>query len=252
MKEKPTTERFTGRASYYARWRPSYPRRLIDDLLEREVIPHGGRVADLGSGTGIFTELLLERGLRVYAVEPNDDMRGFAEEALSRREGFVSVKGSAESTGLPDHSVDAATAAQAYHWFNPQETRDELRRILASGGWVILLWNERQVEADEFSKEYEGLVNEFSDEHAGIEKNKEDPQRIFGDSPFERLTYQNDRELDLNGLRGMAASVSYLPAPGKEGHEEFCARLERVFAVHERGRKVIVHLRTECCFGHLS
>ncbi|MDD1770692.1 MAG: class I SAM-dependent methyltransferase [Methanomassiliicoccales archaeon] len=252
MSRKPTTERFTGRASYYARYRPSYPRRLVDDLFTRGVIPQGGKVADLGSGTGIFSELLLERGLTVYAVEPNDDMRRTAEERLSGRKGFVSVRGLAESTGLRDHSVDVATAAQAYHWFEPIATRKELRRILVPPCWVVLLWNERQVEADEFSIRYEELVNEFSAEHAGIERNKEDPERIFGDSPLERLTYQNNRELDLEGLKGMAASVSYLPAPGHAGHEEFCSRLEDLFARSESGGMVTVRLRTECCFGHLG
>lgn len=209
-------------------------------------------MADLGSGTGIFSELLLERGLTVYAVEPNDDMRRMAEERLRGRKGFISVKGSAESTGLEDRSVDAAMAAQAYHWFEPTATRKELRRILVPPCWVVLLWNERQVEADEFSRGYEELVNAFSAEHAGIERNKQDPERIFGDPPFERLTYQNDRELDLDDLKGMAASVSYLPAPGQSGHEEFCSRLERLFARSERGGKVIIRLRTECCFGRLE
>ncbi len=252
MSGKPTTERFTGRAAYYAKYRPSYPKSLVDELLMLAVVPQDGRVADLGSGTGIFTELLLERGMTVYAVEPNDDMRHMAEERLSGLKGFVSVEGTAENTGLDDQSVDTATAAQSYHWFEPDATRRELRRILVPRGYVVLLWNERQMDVDQFGRDYEALVNEFSPEHASIEKRKEDPERIFADSLFERRTYANDRNLDLSGLKGMAASVSYLPAPGQKGYEEFCTRLEMLFARHERGGRVTVHLRTECCFGRLD
>ncbi len=252
MSGRPSTERFTGRAAYYARYRPSYPRSLLDDLVSLGAIPKEGRVADIGSGTGIFTKLLLDRGLTVFAVEPNDDMRHIAEELLSRTKGFVSVKGTAEGTGLEERSVDAVTAAQSYHWFESALTRKELRRILEPEGYVVLLWNERQVDADEFARGYESLVTEFSPEHAKIEDDKDDPGRIFGGSSFEKRTYRNDRRLDLDGLKGMAASVSYLPAPGQEGHEEFCSRLRALFDRHEREGGITVSLRTECCFGRLD
>jgi SAM-dependent methyltransferase len=252
MSERRTTERFTGRAAFYAKYRPGYPRALLDDLLDKGIIPSHGRVADLGAGTGIFTALLLERGLTVYAVEPNDDMRRAAEERLSGREGFFSVDGRAEGTGLPGGSIEAATAAQSYHWFEPEPTRAELRRILVPRGWVVLLWNERRKDQDEFSREYEDLVNDFSPEHATIERSKEDPRQIFEDLPFERLSYDNDRRLDLEWLSGAAASVSHLPKPGDATYDLFRARLDDLFARHERGGKVNVSMSTHCCFGRLD
>ncbi len=246
------TERFTGRASFYARHRPSYPVKLLDDLFESGVLHAGDRVADLGSGTGIFTELLLDRGMRVFAVEPNDDMRSEAESRLSERKGFVSVKGKAEATTLGSEAVDAVTAAQSYHWFDPEPTRKELRRILAPNGWVILLWNKRVTDKDEYSREYEELVTRYSPEHSGIEDDKESPERIFGSLRFEQRSYDHHRHLDLEAQKGMAASVSYLPVPGQERYEEFSRDLERIFHRNAIDGKVTVYLRAECCFGHLD
>lgn len=67
--------RFSDRVANYIRYRPSYPPELVTTILDE--LDNRGKplVADLGSGTGIFTQLLLERGLKVYAIEPNTNMR---------------------------------------------------------------------------------------------------------------------------------------------------------------------------------
>ena len=111
-------ERFSGRAEYYSKYRPNYPVSILQ-YLERELgLSRNAVVADIGSGTGIFAELLLRNGNRVFGVEPNDDMRTIAESTLSSYENFTSIKGSAEHTTLPAASVDYVTAAQSFHWFD--------------------------------------------------------------------------------------------------------------------------------------
>jgi len=106
----------------YVRYRPRYPRELLDWLSETIGFAPAWRVADVGSGTGIFAELLLENGNEVFAVEPNDGMREEAEASLAHFPNFHSVNGTAEATTLPDHSVNLVTAAQAFHWFDPAAT----------------------------------------------------------------------------------------------------------------------------------
>src|ERR1017187_8835274 len=133
--------RFSDRVEDYVRYRPGYPAGLIRALRSKAGLAQTSVVADVGSGTGIFTRLLLDEGARVFAVEPNDTMRGAAEAELRSRANFVSVKGTAEATGLEDHSVSLVTCAQAFHWFDPAGTRREFRRILAAGGWCALIWN---------------------------------------------------------------------------------------------------------------
>lgn len=141
------TSRFDGRGEIYAKARPKYAAEFFDYLKNTMHIPAGSVFADVGSGTGIFTEQLLHCGYAVYAVEPNDDMRRKAEEKLTRADRFVSVCGSDVHMNLPDHSVDYITAAQAFHWFDAEAFRQECRRVLKPGGQVIVVYNSRDEKA---------------------------------------------------------------------------------------------------------
>ena len=128
--------------------------------MKREVGLHPGSViADIGSGTGISTQLLLSAGCEVYAVEPNREMREAAERILQGQAGFHSVDGTAEATTLPNQSVDLIVAAQAFHWFAPLPTRAEFDRILKPDGHVVLMWNARHLDSTPFLRGYEALVH---------------------------------------------------------------------------------------------
>ena len=127
-------QRFSSRVADYVRYRPGYPTELIP-LLRREcglLAEH--LIADVGSGTGLLTKVFLENGNRVIGVEPNAEMRAAGNEFLAAYEKFLSVAGSSDATTLGDGSVDFVTAAQAFHWFEPEGTRREFVRILKPGG----------------------------------------------------------------------------------------------------------------------
>ena len=124
------TRRFSSRVEKYVRYRPGYPPDVVS-LLERECgLTPGWVVADLGSGTGILSELFLANGNRVFGVEPNPEMREAGQRLLAGYPRFVSVGGRAEATTLPDASVDLVTAGQAFHWFDRPSARAEVARIL--------------------------------------------------------------------------------------------------------------------------
>ncbi|MDR0247942.1 MAG: SAM-dependent methyltransferase, partial [Burkholderiales bacterium] len=92
------TQRFSDRVADYVRYRPSYPAELITFLHETCAIPVQAKVADIGSGTGISTKLLLDAGHSVIAVEPNDAMRQAADQWLSGYSGYSSIAAPAEQT----------------------------------------------------------------------------------------------------------------------------------------------------------
>lgn len=125
---------FGERAERYARWRPTYPADAVDWVLPR----HASRVVDVGAGTGALTGSLVARGLRVDAVEPDERML----RVLTRlHPGATAHLAGADNLPLPDASVDAVLAAQAWHWFPFEQSVREVRRILRPGGWLGLLWN---------------------------------------------------------------------------------------------------------------
>src|SRR5581483_4013685 len=136
-------QRFSSRVNDYVLYRPGYPAQILELLKTECGLTGDSEIADIASGTGIFTRMLLENGNRVFGVEPNDDMRKAGESFLASYRNFTSVAGTAEATTLADHSVDFVTAAQAAHWFHRERARKEFVRILRPGGWTVLIWNER-------------------------------------------------------------------------------------------------------------
>src|ERR1019366_5901844 len=142
MSSKNSTTRFSSRVENYIKYRPGYPQAIVDLLSARCGLTSASVIADVGSGTGILTELMLRNGNKVFAVEPNRDMREAAERLLSQHPNFISVEGTAEVTRLNDASVDLIVAGQSFHWFDRVKTRQEFLRVLKPGGWVALIWND--------------------------------------------------------------------------------------------------------------
>ena len=133
------TEIFTGKAEAYAKARPGYPDAAIDYIVG--LVPHDAIFADVGAGTGKFTELLAKKGYPIFAVEPNADMQEQLAVTLSSYPNAKPIAGSAEATTLPDNSVDVITCAQALHWFDPNAFWNECRRISKPDSIVIAIYN---------------------------------------------------------------------------------------------------------------
>lgn len=255
MSQTDPRERFSTRAQAYARGRPDYPGALLDAVLAHTGLRAGADVADVGAGTGLFTRVLLARGLRAAAVEPSAPMRAAAEEALGGWEGFGSVAGSAEDTGLPPESVDLVTCAQAFHWFDPERTREEFRRILRPPRWVALVWNTRRVEPG-FAAAYEALLERFapgyhdSVGHMGAGRDAR-VERFFAPGGCARLSVRHAQVFDREGLEAMLGSVSYLPAPGSPGHAALLVAAQDAFSTHARDGVVQLPYDAEAFVGRV-
>jgi len=246
-------ERFSKRVEYYAAYRPSYPVTLLTYLRDHLSLSQQSVIADVGSGTGILTEMFLKNGNIVFGVEPNDEMRKVAVERLSRYPKFRSVAGSAESTTLVSKSVDFITAGQSFHWFRPNETKQEFRRVLRINGWVVLVWNTRKTEGP-FLKEYEELVTWISELRKNRVKHEDISDKAVGAflGDYESTRLQTSQKLSLDGLIGRLMSASYCPLPGEELHSELLAKATQMFERYQRSGSVALEYWTEVYAGQLD
>jgi SAM-dependent methyltransferase len=245
------TQRFTSRVDHYARCRPSYPSALIGLLREQLPLSTNDVVADVGSGTGLLSELFLENGNPVVAVEPNRAMREAAERLLGAHHGFRSIDGRAEATGLEDGSVDVVAAGQAFHWFDRPRARAEFSRILRPDGRVVLVWNDRQIGASSFMAAYEDLLTRHGTDYRQVDHQRRDEEEIraFLAGGFRRSVMPNMQRFDRQGLRGRLLSSSYAPGEDEPGHDAMLRDLDRLFDLHQVDGRVQFDYETVAYLG---
>ncbi len=254
MVVKDSTRRFSSRVENYVRYRPAYPSAVLDLLKKECGLTAASVVADMASGTGIFTRMLLENGNRVYGVEPNADMRRAGEEFLRAYPQFTSVAGTAEATTLADHSVDLITAAQAAHWFDPERARSEFIRIGRPGGCTVLLWNERRTGSTPFLRAYEQLLVEHGTDYQDVRSERTTGQieTFFAPSRFQVRAFDYHQDFDYPALEGRLLSSSYTPQAGDAGHMPMVRELRRMFDEYQVNDRVTFEYDTRVYYGQLG
>ena len=250
-----STTRFSNRVADYVRYRPGYPEELVQTLRDEAGVTPASVVADIGSGTGISTELFLRLGCVVLAVEPNREMREAAEAQFRDQPGFRSIDGTAEATSLEAASVGLVVAGQAFHWFDVARTRTEFARILRPAGIVALFWNSRHLDTTPFLRGYETLLQDFATDYQQVDHKRIDAavlKQFFGGDHFQTRTFPNSQSFDFEGLRGRLLSSSYAPSAGDPRHTPMLLELECLFQENARGGRVSFDYDTELYFGRLA
>jgi ubiquinone/menaquinone biosynthesis C-methylase UbiE len=247
------TSRFSDRVENYVRYRPGYPPEVLYTLKSECGLAPNHVVADIASGTGIWTRQLLENGNRVFGVEPNVEMREAGERLLAEFPKFASVPGTAEATTLADQSVDFVTAAQAAHWFGREQARREFVRILKPGGWLVLMWNERLTDSTPFLREYERLLLNYGTDYQDIrhEHTTSEVNQFFDPAPFQERTFEMRQEFSYAGIEGRLLSSSYAPGPEHPQHGPMLRELRRIFDAHAVSGHAAFEYKTRLYFGRL-
>lgn len=249
-----STTRFSSRVENYIKYRPHYPAEFLHTLKEECELKPDSVIADIGSGTGILTEVFLNNGNIVFGVEPNREMREAGEKLLGEYSFFRSISGIAEETTLEDHSMDFVTAAQAYHWFDHAKARQEFLRILKPHGWVVLLWNDRRMDSP-FLQEYEHLLQLYATDYAEVNHKQFGDEQIgafFGEYGFRKAQYVNSQYFDFDGLKGRLLSSSYTPEEDHRNYAPMLERLRTIFDAHQINGQVSFDYDTIMFYGQLS
>jgi len=226
---KTSTTRFSDRVEDYIKYRPHYPQQIIEILKANINLDTQSIIADIGSGTGISSALFLNNDNKVFAVEPNREMREAAELIYLNESNFISIDGKAQQTTLQQHSVDIIFCAQAFHWFNTTETKIESARVLQPKGHIVFVWNIRKDEND-FQKEYEAILKKIPEYNKVTHKNilDDDIINFFTPKNMNKKTVSNLQVFDLAGLKGRLQSSSYCPKEGK-AYQSLMNEIEKLF-----------------------
>jgi SAM-dependent methyltransferase len=247
-------QRFSSRVADYVRYRPGYPAEALTLLRTECGLRAGHVIADMGSGTGFLSEFFLKNGNRVYGVEPNEAMRQAGEEYLASYDGFASINASAEATTLDDASIDFVTAGQAFHWFEPAAARREFQRILKPGGWIVILWNDRQMDTP-FASAYEDLLVKYGTDYKRVRESYPEEHVIrefFGAGSFSQRSLPNAQVLDWEALAGRLRSSSYAPQEGQPNYTPMMAGLNELFRANQENGSVRMEYATHVYFGRLA
>jgi SAM-dependent methyltransferase len=248
-------DRFTGLAGIYAKYRPSYPDGLIQYLYSDVGLSKNSVIADIGSGTGILTELLLKENSTVYSVEPNEDMRRTAETALSRYPNFISVNATAENTGLNASSLDFVTVAQAFHWFDRQIFKAECQRVLKEKGKVILVYNARDSESG-LVTETDAVIRRYCPDYMAASGGMRgggagEYADFFKDAACDFKVFRNDVVYDEDGFIGRNLSGSYAPKKDSENYQPYVSALKQLFAQFSRNGTLLMPYLTRSLVGEV-
>lgn len=247
------TERFSSRVENYIKYRPGYPQGIIE-LLAGCGLTASSVVADVGSGTGILSEMFLRAGCRVYGVEPNREMREAGERLLKDYARFRSLAATAEETTLETAGVDFVVAGQAFHWFRHEEARREFARILKPGGWAALIWNERRMDSTPFLAAYEQLLLTYGTDYAEVNQlaGREKIFNFFGATGYGLRSFENVQIFDFESLKGRLLSASYVPGAGDPRYAPMLEELRAVFDAHQSAGSVAFEYDTRVYYGHLT
>lgn len=232
LKKLNPKSRFNNCGETYDKYRPSYPKEIIDFLNEAIGLNEDSIIADIGSGTGISTKIFLENGNTVYAVEPNKDMRQVAEKSFESCSNFYSINGESETTNLQSESIDIIVVAQSFHWFDPVPTKDEFLRILKPNGSVVLLYNRRN-NSNEFMDKYLELIGKYGEQYSS-ESRDDISNNFFESKTVHEKILHNPQIVDFDGLKGNLVSYSYIP---KEDNPRFISMIEELKTLFDKYNK---------------
>lgn len=253
MPESHAKLRFSERVQDYISYRPGYPNAAIDYICKTAELETGMYVADFGSGTGISSKYFVDRGFTVFGIEPNTSMRNASINHISSNR-FISLEGTENLSGIEANTIKLIIAAQVFHWFDREGFLNECNRILTTGGYVCLIWNDRNQE-DYLQRRYTSIIDTYNIDYYQIHHHRITEEVItefFSPFGFQKKIYEYKQLLDLQGLIGRLASCSYMPNRGQENFEKMGIAAKELFNEFQSDGIITFAYQTRIYIGRLK
>jgi SAM-dependent methyltransferase len=246
--------KFNKKVKKYTLYRPGYPSEIITFLQEELSFNKEHVVADIGSGTGLFTKLILENGNLTFGIEPNFSMREQSITELSNYQNFTIIDGRAEDTKLDTNSIDFIFAVQSFHWFNNNEARKEFKRILRNNGYVVLIWNQRSTDNSSFLKSYELLLKTYARNYNPSIHNGLDESYIksfYYPNKYHIKKLFRRQLLNYKELKGRLLSTTYAPGYNDPNYKLILIDLKTLFNEYNENGVVQIDYCVYIYYGKL-
>jgi len=244
---------FSTKAERYAKFRWDYAASAIESIINITQMAINSTIADIGAGTGILTKYFVAKAQKIYAIEPNIELRQILTRELGAFPSISVMAACAEATKLPDNSVDVITVAQAIHWFDPEPARQEMMRILKDDGWLVLLRNHGT--NSEPNKAVQGLMTEEYGANFSVvtERPKEKPSRFyFGNDEFQTFVFPFAFQQGWEEFFGTLTTVSFMPDEDHPLFPKLETEAKKVFSQYSNHGCWKVEGETELIIGRPS
>lgn len=247
---------FDNKAALYARNRPSYSKNVLNYLNENLRFTPAALGADIGCGTGQLTKILAGYFDSLYAVEPNESMLNECQKYLCGYKNIHYIYRCAKSTGIADNILDYITVAQAFHLFHDSETLRELKRILKSDGYFVIVYNMKNHSSKLFLKNEEVISRYcplYRRNFHATEFKYNSFQNYFTEDSYQYCYFPNDNTeyLDYNTFINRTLSASYAIQKENSSFSNFIKDLSTVFTNFSVNHTIKMELSTVIYSGHL-
>lgn len=231
----------------YDRGRPSYPPEAVALLIEELGLGASRSLLELGPGTGKLTTLLVSTGVRIIGIEPVAAMR----RVLTRRVPEVDVLDAhAEELSLENGSVDAAVAAQSFHWFDGDRALAELARVMRRTARLAVVFNVR----DDSVPWIRALVELQEPYRADTPSHRsmrwhEALERTAAFSTRSVHSFRHEHATTPDGVVDRVLSISFIAALDPDRRSQIAGDVRRILAADpatRRREQILTPYRTDC------
>jgi SAM-dependent methyltransferase len=240
---------FGASAEVYERARPGYSGAAVERLTTELRLSGGDVLVDLGAGTGKLTRTLLSAGATIVAVEPVRAMRAMFTTVLPH---VAMVGAAAEALPFTGGSIDAVAVGQAFHWFYPHASLQEIHRVLRPGGRLGLIWNIRD-ESVPWVAALSRLIGDFVGDGPSYRtdawRQAFDESPLFG--PLGRATFRTEQPTDPEGVVDRVATISFIAALPEDRRRQVADDVRALLASHsatKNRRTLTIAHRTDVYF----